>query len=202
MGTSSTSKQSTTGKSSLVFLDIFIKTSILFQTNDIWSSGKTASPGVDPWLPSAGASGFGPRPDSAQKELNTILGNNEWGTRTKSSSGTSSSSIEGWLQNVQPPAPGAIPVLPAKVNNDTSEAWLSKPPAVAPLASSNTNDPWNNSNKPQQVPADPWDPSSAKKGGDLSLDPWAPVSTLTFYDKRTNLYYFFFSVGWSSSSNI
>lgn len=138
----------------------------------MWS-GKTGSP-VDPWLPSAaGASGFGQRPDSAQKELNKILGNNDWSSRTKSPSGTSSSSIEGWLQNVQPPAPGAVPVLPAKINNDSNDAWLPKAPGT-------NSDPWNGSSKPQQqVPApDPWDPSSGKKGGDLSLDPWAPVRIL------------------------
>lgn len=151
-------------------------------SNDIWGA-KAASPVVDPWLPTNPPNiGFIPaRPDSAHKELNTVMPNNEWSSRTKSPSGTSSSSIEGWLQNVQPPAPGAVPVLPVKSKtNDLNDAWLPTSSA-APSAS----DPWNISSKPaQQVPpasSDPWDPSGGKKDDMASGDPWAPVRISSYF---------------------
>jgi epsin len=126
--------------------------------NDIWGGAKPASPVADPWLPSSNNS------------------------RTKSPSGTSSSSIEGWLQNVQPPAPGAVPVLPMKTRPiESNDAWLPATQSTSTNASSSVTDPWNvnTSKPPQQVPvasSDPWDPSATKKDDLTSLDPWAPLA--------------------------
>lgn len=79
--------------------------------------------------------------------------------RTKSPAATSSSSIEGWLQNVPPPTSNAVPVLPAKpLSNELNDSW----PVKA--------DPWANK-PPQQVP-DPW---NSKTSSD-PLDPWAPLA--------------------------
>lgn len=124
------------------------------RSNDMWSSKP-----VDPWLPpppsSSAASAFGLSEASGPVAA----------TRTISPSANSSTSIEGWLQNV-PPMAGAVPVLPAKpTNNDLDGAWSMKPVNA---------DPWNN--KPpqtQQVP-DPWNSKSLEKTE--PLDPWAPLA--------------------------
>lgn len=124
------------------------------RSNDMWSSKP-----VDPWLPpppsSSTASAFGLSEASGPVAA----------ARTISPSANSSTSIEGWLQNV-PPMAGAVPVLPARpTNNDLDGAWSMKPVNV---------DPWNN--KPpqtQQVP-DPWNSKSLEKTE--PLDPWAPLA--------------------------
>lgn len=115
------------------------------RSNDLWSKP------VDPWLP--------PPPSSNAASFGLAESNRPVpAARTISPSANSTSSIEGWLQNV--PA-GAAPVLPAKPNNDMDGAWSMPKPA----------DPWIN--KPQtQVPSDPWNGKSAEKA---PLDPWAPI---------------------------
>jgi epsin len=122
------------------------------RSNDIWSSKP-----ADPWLP--------PPPSSSTSNGASAFTLDASGgaiARTISPSANSSTSIEGWLQNV-PPMAGAVPVLPAKpMNNDLDGAWM-KPP---------TADPWNSS-KPQQVP-DPWNAKSLEKTE--PLDPWAPLA--------------------------
>jgi hypothetical protein len=88
--------------------------------------------------------------------------------RTKSPAANSSSSIEGWLQNSQPPpSSNAVPVLPAKPpSSELNDSWSSSTGAVA------KPDPWGiNKQPPQQVP-DPWNSKTSSE----TLDPWAPVS--------------------------
>lgn len=126
------------------------------RSNDIWSSKP-----ADPWLPSLAP------PPSSSNSLAFPLPEGRGpvpAARTISPSANSSTSIEGWLQNV-PPMSGAVPVLPAKpTNNDMDGAWSMKPVNV---------DPWNSKPQTQQVP-DPWNPKSAEKNE--LLDPWAPVA--------------------------
>ncbi|KAG5678515.1 hypothetical protein PVAND_008182 [Polypedilum vanderplanki] len=120
-------------------------------SNDIGWSTKPA----DPWLPpppmSNGSSAASAFPLSSEQSL---------GARTKSPAGNSSSSIEGWLQNVPPPTSNAVPVLPAKPQSNSHELsdWSVKP------------DPWKqpSQQQQQQVP-DPW---NLKTSND---DPWAPI---------------------------
>lgn len=127
------------------------------RSNDIWSSKP-----ADPWLPpppstsssSAAALAF----PMSEARAPVPAG------RTISPSANSSSSIEGWLQNV-PPMAGAVPVLPARpTNNDLDGAWSMKPVNA---------DPWNSKPQTQQVP-DPWNSKTLEKTE--PLDPWAPVS--------------------------
>lgn len=126
------------------------------RSNDMWSSKP-----ADPWLPpppssSNHAAAFGLAEASGPSAA----------ARTISPSANSTSSIEGWLQNVPPPMAGAVPVLPAKpssASNDLEGAWGVKPVNV---------DPWNSKPQTQQVP-DPWNGKSAEKE---PLDPWAPVA--------------------------
>lgn len=123
------------------------------RSNDIWSSKP-----ADPWLPPPPSSN-----NAAAFGLAEASGPNP-AARTISPSANSTSSIEGWLQNV-PAMAGAVPVLPAKPNNDMDGAWSMPMPMPKPA------DPWN---KPQtqQVPSDPWNSKSAEKA---PLDPWAPI---------------------------
>lgn len=122
----------------------------------MWSASKP-----DPWLPppphmnGAGATALPAFP------LEQSLG-----ARTKSPAANSSSTIEGWLQNVPPPTSNAVPVLPAKPQSNTNEladAWSIKP------------DPWKQPQQSQpqqqQVP-DPWNSKTSNE----PLDPWAPLS--------------------------
>lgn len=124
------------------------------RSNDIWSSKP-----ADPWLP--------PPPSSSTASASAFGLSEASGTsaaaRTISPSANSSSSIEGWLHNV-PPMAGAVPVLPAKPNNDLEGAWGLKPATV---------DPWNSKPQTQTVP-DPWNSKSLEKNE--PLDPWAPVA--------------------------
>lgn len=119
------------------------------RSNDIWSSKP-----ADPWLPpppsSNHAAAFGLAEASGPIPAH----------RTISPSANSTSSIEGWLQNV--PMAGAVPVLPAKPNSDMDGAWSMPKPA----------EPWMNKPQTQQVPSDPWNSKSAEK---TPLDPWAPL---------------------------
>lgn len=124
------------------------------RSNDIWSSKP-----ADPWLP--------PPPSSLNHSASAFPMSEasapSAAARTISPSANSSSSIEGWLQNV-PPMAGAVPVLPAKpMNNDMDGAWSMKPVNV---------DPWNSKSQPQQVP-DPWNSKILEKAE--PLDPWAPI---------------------------
>lgn len=113
--------------------------------NDIWSASKP-----DPWLPPP------PMNNTASAFPLTLTAE----ARTKSPAATSSSSIEGWLQNVPPPTSNAVPVLPAKpLSNELNDSW----PVKA--------DPWATNKPPQQVP-DPW---NSKTSSD-PLDPWAPLA--------------------------
>lgn len=125
------------------------------RSNDIWSSKP-----ADPWLappPSSHHSNASAFPMSETSMPSAAA-------RTISPSANSSSSIEGWLQNVPPPMAGAVPVLPAKpTSNDMDGAWSMKPVNV---------DPWNSKPQPQQVP-DPWNSKSLEKAE--PLDPWAPI---------------------------
>lgn len=153
--------------------------------NDIW-----ASKPADPWL--------APPPSSSTAfHMNEASGPIA-AARTISPSANSSSSVEGWLQNV-PPMAGAVPVLPARpMNNDMDGAWSMKPA-----------DPWNTSKPPQtqQVP-DPWNLKSSDKAE--PLDPWAPlnknqssgVSCATDCEKGSLNYLLFFLVprAWSTSN--
>jgi hypothetical protein len=94
------------------------------------------------------------------------------GARTKSPATNSSTSIEGWLQNVPPPTSNAVPVLPAKPqsnSNELADAWSVKPA-----------DPWKQQpsqqqqqQQQQQVP-DPWNSKTSNE----PLDPWAPLGDL------------------------
>lgn len=123
------------------------------RSNDLWSSKP-----ADPWLPpppssSNHAAAFGLAEASGPAPIPAA--------RTISPSANSTSSIEGWLQNV-PAMAGAVPVLPAKPNNDMDGAWSMPKPA----------DPWINKPQTQQVPSDPWNSKSAEKA---PLDPWAPI---------------------------
>lgn len=122
------------------------------RSNDIWA----AKP-ADPWLP--------PPPSSLNSHTASAFPMSDVAAaRTISPSANSSSSIEGWLQNVPPPMAGAVPVLPAKpTNNDMDGAWSMKPVNV---------DPWNGKQHTQQVP-DPWNSKSLDKAE--PLDPWAPI---------------------------
>lgn len=120
------------------------------RVNDIWSSKP-----ADPWLPPPPSSSL-----ASASLLSEAAGGAPISARTISPSANSSTSIEGWLQNV-PPMAGAVPVLPAKpTNNDLEGAW-SRPPT----------DPWNSKPQTQQVP-DPWKTSEKSE----PLDPWAPVA--------------------------
>lgn len=121
--------------------------------NDIWSAPSKP----DPWLPPPpmnGASSASAFPLTAE-------------ARTKSPAANSSSSIEGWLQNVQPPSSNAVPVLPAKPpSSELNDSWSSS--STGAIAK---QDPWGSSKPPQQVP-DPWNSKTSSE----TLDPWAPVS--------------------------
>ncbi|XP_070489832.1 epsin-2 isoform X2 [Chironomus tepperi] len=113
---------------------------------DIWSAPKP-----DPWLP----------PPPMNNTASAFPLTSE--ARMKSPAANSSSSIEGWLQNVPPPTSNAVPVLPAKpLSNELNE--LNSWPVKA--------DPWATNNKPPQQVPDPW---NSKTSTD-PLDPWAPLA--------------------------
>lgn len=123
------------------------------RSNDIWSSKP-----ADPWLSAL------PPPPSSSAATAFHLAEASGpvpAARNYSPSANSSSSVEGWLQN-NPPMAGAVPVLPAKAqNNDLEGAWGIKA------------EPWSNKPPTQQVP-DPWNAKSLEKNE--PLDPWAPVT--------------------------
>lgn len=122
------------------------------RSNDIWSSKP-----ADPWLPPPPSSSHSAAPTYSEAMGPALA------ARTISPSANSSSSIEGWLHNA-PPMAGAVPVLPAKPNNDLDGAWSMKPVNA---------DPWNSKPQTHQVP-DPWNSKSLERNE--PLDPWAPLT--------------------------
>ncbi|XP_075163859.1 epsin homolog lqf isoform X4 [Haematobia irritans] len=163
------------------------------QMSDPWTG--TASPPVDPWLPTAGSRSTplsaahmgaigGGMAGAMAMQSNGTNGSEAWGgMRTQSPSVTSGSSTEGWLQtNGNSHAPNSVAVAAA---SSVVDPWQVPSKSAASAHNTiSTVDAWlSDSNKPSVTATppksllneDPWAP----KTGNPNADPWKNIESST-----------------------